>query len=269
MASVAAQKQQLAFLALLGAVSYAAAHMLATASTQHTVIYIFGTIACVLAFLNAEIAVYFLIIAMLLSPEVEVGQTAGASLGRPVTLRVDDFLLLIICTSWFLKSVFYKEIDLFKHTKLNSAIYLYSFAALFSTMLGMVSGNVDPKTGGLFVLKYVEYFLIFLMVVNTVVDEGQIKRFLLVACMVAFLVCVVPCGQIPLGGRISAPFEGQSGEPNTLGGYLLLMISVVGAFVFIDNKYRWPAAVLVFVMLVAFVYTLSRASYLGLIPVAF
>jgi len=254
---------------LLGMTLYAAMRMLSTTSTEHALIYIIGAVACILAFLNEELAVHFLIIAMLLSPEIDTGsKTEGGTLGRAVTLRVDDFMLLIICVTWFIKSVLYKEIGLLKHTPLNGAMYWYSFAALFSTMLGMLAGNVDPKSGFLFVLKYFEYFMIFWMVVNTVRDKDQIKRFMFVALMVALLTSAIAITQIPQGVRVSAPFEGEHGEPNTFGGYLLFMLSILGAFVLIDNEYRWPAAILGLILLVAFTYTLSRASYLGFIVVA-
>jgi O-antigen ligase len=165
--------------------------------------------------------------------------------------------------------VLYKEISLLKHTPLNAAMYLYAATALFSTMLGMLMGDVDPKTGSLFVLKYIEYFLVFWMVVNTAHDEGQVRRFVLVTILVAVVVSVVAISQIPQGGRVSAPFEGENGEPNTLGGYLLFIISILGALVLVDNKYRWPALMICVVAVVALMYTLSRASYLGLIPVIF
>ena len=266
----AAQKQQLAFMVLLTGVSLAASNMLAAAGSEHTLTYVIGAIGCILAFLNAELAIYFLIIAMLLSPEISVGsRTEGASLRRAVTLRVDDFVLLIICLTWFIKSVLYKEINLLKRTPLNSAMYLYSFFALFSTLLGVLSGNVDPKTGFLFVLKYFEYFLVFWMVVNTAHDEGQIRRFLFVTILVAVIVSFVAISQIPHGGRVSAPFEGENGEPNTLGGYLLFIMSILGAVSLAENKYRWFALVALMIALVAFTYTLSRASYLGLLPVVF
>lgn len=263
------QKQQIAVFGLLFMTLYASAHMLASATTEHALLYVVGGVACVLAFLNEEIAVYFLIIAMLLSPEIDTGsKTQGATLGRAVTLRVDDFVLVIICATWFIKSVLYKEVGILKRTPLNGAIFLYSFAALFSTLLGVLAGNVDPKSGFLFVLKYIEYFMIFWMVVNTTRSEDQIKRFLVVAILVALITSLIGIAQIPHGVRVSAPFEGEHGEPNTFGGYMLFMIGIVGAFVLVNNPYRYPAAVLACVFLLAFMYTLSRASYLGFIAVA-
>ena len=67
-----------------------------------------------LAFLNTEAALYILVFSMLLSPELIVGGTGQTGvLARGVTIRLDDFLLLIIGFSWFAKTAIHKEIGLF------------------------------------------------------------------------------------------------------------------------------------------------------------
>jgi O-antigen ligase len=268
MTTIAGEKPNIAVFLMVAGVAIAASFLVASSNLQSSVVVVVGTIACVLAFINAELAIYFLIVAMLLSPELEVGETErGASLGRAVTLRVDDFLILIISGTWFLKSALYKEIDFIKHTSLNTTIYLYSVACVISTMLGMLEGQVSAKTGSLFVLKYIEYFLIFFMVVNVARDEGQIRRFLILIFTVALIVSLVGISQIPSGQRVSAPFEGKSGEPNTMGGYLLLMIGTLGGIALVEKKYRAVTVPLLCVFTTAFLYTLSRASYLGVIPI--
>jgi O-antigen ligase len=267
MTTLAGERPNVAAFLMVVGVAIAASVFVASSNLQSSVVVVLGTIACVLAFVNGELAIYFLIVAMLLSPELEVGQTErGASLGRAVTLRVDDFLILIISGTWFLKSTLYKEIDLIKRTPLNAAIYIYSMACVVSTMLGILEGQVSVKTGSLFVLKYIEYFLIFFMVVNIAREETQIRRFLVVVFTVALIVSLVGIAQIPSGHRVSAPFEGKSGEPNTMGGYLLLMLGTLAGIVFIQKKYRAITVPLLCVFMMAFLYTLSRASYLGFIP---
>jgi O-antigen ligase len=74
--------------------------------------------------------------------------------------------------------------------------------------------------------------------------------------------------QIPGGERVSAPFEGARGEPNTFGGYLVLMGAVAVAL--LDHlkgmRVRIGLVVLLVVLLVSLLYTQSRASYLAVIP---
>jgi hypothetical protein len=75
--------------------------------------------------------------------------------------------------------------------------------------------------------------------------------------------------QIPGGERVSAPFEGEGGEPNTLGGYLLF-IGAIAAGLLIKNENTNLKYLLFFVILTIIpplLFTQSRSSYLGLIPV--
>ena len=70
---------------------------------------------------------------MLLSPEISVGETAGSSLSRGVTLRFEDFLMVLIGFSWFAKNAANKELGLFLKTPLNKAIFFYVLTCILST----------------------------------------------------------------------------------------------------------------------------------------
>ena len=221
-----------------------------------------------ISFVNIEWGLYILIFSMLLSPEIIIGETGGASLGRGVTLRVEDFLLAVIGLSWFARNAVKKELGLFLQTPLNKAILFYVLACVISTGFGIISGRVGIKTGSLFVLKYVEYFIVFFMMVNHVRNTDQIKRFvfcLLLTCLIASIIGII---QIPGGGRVSAPFEGEIGEPNTFGGYLLF-IGMVAAGLMAKTENRKTKYILAFLLLCiipSFLFTKSRSSYLALVP---
>jgi hypothetical protein len=174
-------------------------------------------------FIKAEWGLYILIFSMLLSPEVAVGDTAQISLSRGVTLRLDDLLLVVIGLSWLARNAVIKDIGLFLKTPLNKPILFYVIACVLATGFGFMAGRVELKTGALYVLKYFEYFIVFFMMVNHVRNRAQVKRFVFFLFLTAFIVAVIGMVQIPSGERISAPFEGESGEPNTLGGYLLFI----------------------------------------------
>jgi O-antigen ligase len=74
--------------------------------------------------------------------------------------------------------------------------------------------------------------------------------------------------QIPSGERVSAPFEGEVGEPNTFGGYLLLLMAVAAGIALETSRARIRTGALAILALAAppFAFTLSRASYLGVVP---
>jgi O-antigen ligase len=144
----------------------------------------------------------------------------------------------------------------------------YVLACVLSTGLGIMTGRVEIKTGALYVLKYVEYFIVFFMMVNHVRSTEQIKRFVFCLFLTCFIASVIGIIQIPGGGRVSAPFEGQVGEPNTFGGYLLF-IGMVAAGVLAKTespKTKQILVVLILCIIPSFLFTKSRSSYLALVP---
>ena len=221
-----------------------------------------------ISFLNIEWGLYILIFSMLLSPEIIIGETSGASLGRGATLRIEDFLLAVIGLSWFARNAIKKELGLFLKTPLNKAILFYVLACVISTGFGIISGRVGMKTGSFFVLKYIEYFIVFFMMVNHVQNTDQVKRFVFCLLLTCFIASIIGIIQIPGGGRVSAPFEGEVGEPNTFGGYLLFIgLVAAGLFSKVDNpRARQLLGLLIVVIIPPFLFTQSRSSYLALVP---
>ena len=220
------------------------------------------------SFVNIEWGLYLLIFSMLLSPEIMTGETGAGSLGRGVTLRLEDFLLAIIGLSWLARNAVDKELGLFLKTPLNKAIFFYVLACVLSTGFGIMAGRVELKTGSMFVLKYIEYFIVFFMMVNHVRNSDQVNRFIVCLFLTCFIASIIGALQIPGGGRVSAPFEGEIGEPNTFGGYLLFMGCVAGGiFAKADNfRTKQMMAVLIICIIPPFLFTQSRSSYLAAVP---
>src|SRR3989442_13492936 len=79
------------------------------------------------------------------------------------------------------------------------------------------------------------------------------------------IVSVIGAAQIPRGQRVSAPFEGEAGEPNTFGGYLLLMMAIAGGIGLETNRLKlraWAAGV-IGLMAVSLAFTPSPGSFLA------
>ena len=229
---------------------------------------VLALIIFIISFINIEWGLYILIFSMLLSPEIMTGETGGASLGRGVTLRLEDFLLAVIGLSWFARNAVKKDLGLFLKTPLNKAILFYVLACVLSTGFGIMTGRVELKTGCFFVLKYLEYFIVFFMMVNHVRSTDQIKRFVFCLLLTCFIASIIGIFQIPGGGRVSAPFEGEIGEPNTFGGYLMFIGMVAaGLLAKTDNsKTKQILAVLILCIIPSFLFTQSRTSYLAIVP---
>jgi hypothetical protein len=251
----------------LSVMALAAAFAIVQMTPTHAVMAFALAVLCVTALISTPFALYLLIFSMLLSPELVVSQMAGKGMiDRGLTLRLDDILLLVIGVSWLVKMAVYKELGVVFRTPLNRPILLYVAACVVATLVGILFGRVRPATGLLYTMKYFEYFFIYFMVVNHLHTSDQAKRYLIAALITSCIVSLYAIAQIPSGVRASAPFEGEIGEPNTLGGYLVLMFSLTaGVCLFVrETRLKIVLGVLGVLMLVALSATLSRSSYLAL-----
>jgi hypothetical protein len=215
-------------------------------------------------FIKTEFGLYLVIFSMLLSPEVGSGG-GGLAEGRRIIIRGEDILLLVVAFSWFAKTAVNKELGLTLKTALNRPIMIYVAVTAIATLAGYASGTVGGLGGFFYVLKYVEYFVVYYMVINNLTDRPQAWRLITAAFLTAVIVSLIGAAQIPSGQRVSAPFEGKEGEPNTFGGYLLFMMAIAGGIALETARLKVRAVCfgLIALMGLPFAYTLSRASFLG------
>jgi O-antigen ligase len=227
---------------------------------------VIGLLIVITAVTSVSAALYLMIASMLLSPELAIGRIEGRGVGgRELSFRMDDVLLVVIGVSWLVKNILYRELALFRDTPLNRPIAVYMVVCVVATLIGVLNGHVRPITGFFFVLKYFEYFFVFFMVINHVRSEQQVVGLVVVLLMVGLIVSLYAIYQIPGGERASAPFEGESGEPNTLGGYLVFILAImIGLLLHIKIiPVRAVLLMLCGFAVLALMATLSRSSYLA------
>ncbi len=229
----------------------------------------------IITFTSIELALYFLILSTLLSPELTFGGASAQEVAagitnttesRGITLRLDDIMLTLISFTWLVRMAVYNELGFLRHTPINQAAFLYWVVCAFSTMIAFFSGKVGLY-GIFFVIKYLEYFILFYIVVNHMHDEAIIKRLLMVMIFTCLIASLIGIAQIPSGLRVSAPFEGAEGEPNTFGGYLMFMFSIMLGILLhtTDKKQRFLLFTAMGIILIPFAFTESRSSYLSFI----
>jgi len=252
-----------------------AAFLLSPTLIQGPLLLFTGLMIVVITFSSVELALYLLILSTLLSPEITFGGASKAEVAaglvntnesRGLTVRLDDIMLTLICFTWMFRMAIQNQLGIIKYTPINQAAWYYWLACAFTTLIAFFAGKVGLY-GLFFVVKYLEYFVLFYIVVNHLHDEAIIKRFLIMmifTCLIASLIGIL---QIPGGERVSAPFEGSEGEPNTFGCYLMFMFSIVlGIFLHTkDTKQRLLLLTCLLTILVPFVFTESRSSYLSFI----
>jgi O-antigen ligase len=226
------------------------------------------------SFLNTELALHIILLSMLLSPEIVVGGVGGISIGKPevkgeaLVLRMEDLVLATVAFAWFARTALFKELGLIRRTPLNPAIFAYVVSLTLATLIGVFVGGVRPIRGFFYTLKYLEFFVVYFMTVNYIHEERQMRRLLTTAFLTCAISALMGIAQIPSGERVSAPFEGKWGEPNTFGGYLVFMLALIlGQFL---SARTLPAALrwLAFSGLVSvpLLYTLSRSSWVAAVP---
>ena len=244
------------------------AYLIAPASVRLALLVCAGLMVAVVAFTSVELTLYLLILATLLSPEFQLagGAQPGGSTtaSRGITLRLDDLLLTVICLTWLFRMAVHRGLGVVRQTPINQPIAWYWLVTMLATVAGFYAGRVGMY-GLFFVLKYLEYFVLFYVIVNQIHDETAVKRYITVMLFTCFVASLIGIAQIPGGERVSAPFEGNVGEPNSFGGYLLLMFAVaLGLFLDEpDRKWRISWAGLMVIILIPLVFTESRSSYLG------
>jgi O-antigen ligase len=263
---------QLVFpLLLILLVTFSLAFFMPTMSAGKTIAIAVGIILFMVSFVSSQIALYILIFSMLLGPEIIVGETAGSSIGRGITLRLDDLILLVIGFGWLARMAIHKELGFFLKTPINKPIAFYIIACFISTLIGGLMGRVELKTGLLFVVKYFEYVIIYFMVANHVQDKRQVQYFLWALLLTCIIVSIIGIAQIPGGERVSAPFEGERGEPNTFGGYLVFLMGMALGL-FLTTK-LWREKIIyggiALLAFIPFLFTGSRSSYLAFFPMLF
>jgi hypothetical protein len=227
-----------------------------------------GLLVLLIAFLFPLTGLYLIVVSMLLGPEFELGAGSlggGAQFARGLTLRLDDFLMMLVGCAWLAKVALVRSGVQYLQTPLNRAIAYYLGASILATLIGVLLGRVRPFAGFFFLLKYYEYFFLYFMTVNLVTDEKQIRRLVTVSLVTCFLVSLYAIFQMAHGERASAPFEGKEGEPNTLGGYLVFMLSIVTGLLITPGASGSRAFPMLLLLagFAALQATLSRSSFLA------
>ncbi len=259
---------------LLSIVLVYAVYLISPQMAQGPVLLVGALLVITIAFTNVELSLYLLILSTLLSPELTFGGASREELAaglvsttesRGVTLRLDDMLLSLICLTWLFRMAVNKELGFLRQTPINQPIIWYWSLSVIATILGSFDGKIGMY-GAFFLIKYLEYFMLFFMIINHLHDEDIIRRFLAVMLFTCVVAAIVGIAQIPSGERVSAPFEGAEGEPNTFGGYLMLMFSVMlGMFLHTRRRSRMlRLGVMMGIVIVPFMFTESRSSYLSL-----
>jgi hypothetical protein len=230
---------------------------------------VIGIIVILFTLIDIEFGIYCLVAGMLLSPDIELPWPKLPS--RTVVVRVDDLMILMVGAAWFAQTAVRGKLDNLASTPLNKPILWFTFLTILSTARGSFTGSVGhPLTAFFYVLKFSEFFLLYLLVVNTISNETQIRRIMVAYFLTVIVVVVWSTWTAVIErsvGRATTPFESHE-EPGTLGGYLLFSFALAfGLLTYVGNfLHRLFYMALMAAIIPPFLYTLSRGSYMAFLP---
>ena len=115
---------------------------------------------------------------------------------------------------------------------------LYVAATTLATLIGYLVGTVRLSPASSSSLKYVEYFVVYYMVVNNLPTARTPGGWWRWPSSPRPSSSVVGIAQIPSGERVSAPFEGEVGEPNTFGGLPAVLMAIAGGIALETRRFR-------------------------------
>lgn len=221
---------------------------------------------------GGSLTVFLLIMIISLSPRLHLGTLAY---GKLLDLRFEDFFLVLILLSLFIYHAFTRDRKIYV-SPLGKPILLYLLLAFVSTAIGLYLGWIEAQRAFLFYLKEVEFFLIFLLIVNFVKTMAHLKvalaTFLIGGLINGFYIVY----QFAVGnvGGLGNPgslyrYYGVSmvGEtsPVATGNYFsLLFILSLGLLVMVSNrKVKLISLVGILLSILGMVGSLIRTSVWG------
>ena len=237
------------------------------ANTNVTIALAISMVVFGLTVLRVDLGVYCIAVAMLLSPEIDAGGVGQGE--RRLTLRYDDVLIIVIFVGVMVKQAFRGGKSLWLPSPINIAIAIYYSICLISTFRAFRLGLTayDQEAAFFIMLKMAQYYMIFLLVGTAINSPKQVRSQLALFFFVAFFVNLYSLYSRQAYGRVSAPFETGGTEPNTVGGYLVLVMCMATGLLLKSpsKKTRFALLLVIVVSFVPFLLALSRASYIAFV----
>lgn len=219
--------------------------------------YVAGTLCYLATLLEVRVGLALMLVAIGLSPEIGTGSMAN--------LRVEDAIVPAVFFGWVTRLIVNRE-EIYP-TPLKGPIFGYLVIALISTLNGVTFGDAYADRSALYYLKTLEYFLIFLMVMNNVRSYHQARFFI---GMMVVSACLTGVYGVFLSSALAehSRLAGPSGEgANIIGGYFAFHVVLVCALASTarPSLRRFLIVLAVVLLGIPMMRTASRASYVSLL----
>ena len=268
-----------ALLALI-IIFYFVGYAVATLPFRITIVLIVGFIFAALTLIDLQIGLYLLIFVVPFTQQARVGSFVG-SFHAPVDIGTDDIFIVFILLSWLANLIRRRE-PLFLKTPLNWPIIAFFTAAILSfvgsPIFGFGTGEV--LVGALHLFKFFEYVVVYFVVISTIENLEQIKKFLKMFFVVTALIAIVQVIAMATTGHFSlstAPLGRYSLLYLTamysfvsnaiLGAYYIFFVCILLALILYTpaSEGKIPLILFCFFLSYTLFNTFSRSAYVGLL----
>lgn len=227
-----------------------------------------GAVAAVITFNKPSNGLLIIVFAMLLSPEIKLASLPG----RSIVVRIEDIIIVMVALAWLAHIAMDKSWKGFVKTPIDLPLAALISVYMVSTGWGILSGSIQPIKASFYLIKYIEYFILFWLTANITIDSGDVKKFIFAALITCLITALYAYSLFPSVERVSAPFDSDAkniaGESASLAGYLLIIMAVILGYVVSISEPRKIIWLLLFFgfLVPPFIRTLSRASFYAFVP---
>lgn len=212
----------------------------------------------ILTFIDIRIGIAALILAVGLSPGLAVGDVGH--------VRFEDFVVPPLFVSWITRVIGKREV--FAPTALKGPVILYLVIALIANLVGITTGSIkNIEYSFFFLAKNIEYFIIFVIILNNIKSEQDAKALIIISVIVGLLTGLRSISSYETAER-AARIMGPLGETgNIVAGYFIMQMCIIlGLFLTTDNvRNRVLLGISFLFLLYVTMLTFSRTSYIALV----
>lgn len=213
-----------------------------------------GLLVLVATLVDVTLGLAFLILCISFSPEV--------SFGGLDQLRLEDFIVPPLLLAWLLRMGQAREAAV--PIPFSGLATAYLGAMLLSSLAGFAAGTAQAAQALTVMAKYVEYFLILMIVANNVRTSGEFRALLIFTLGVAVAGAgFTYAGTLGGGGKVAGP----SGETATIYGGFLAMMFCLALGVLLHARTagaKLVSSAALLVMGIGILHTYSRTTYMAL-----
>ncbi|MEW6027612.1 MAG: O-antigen ligase family protein [Planctomycetota bacterium] len=227
-----------------------------------------GILLGFIVFIHPTIGLTIILFCTLFFPEIEVGAVTTLTGLKPrgISLRPEDFLMILAGLGWFANAAIRRKFPTILHNPLNVPILALMLVMILTTIIGISQGTTTAGAGFFFALKRIQYFIVFFLVIGNIRTLSDVRKSVLSFFIFSTIVAAWSIIEYLTleAGRITGPFM-RSGQPPILGGFFLTVIFLaLGFFLKYKNwQQRLPLFAILVLSFAVIIFTKTRSSYVG------